>query len=213
MVPMLGDKRATLIVYLVLFSMIISILYVELVRGNLPSFYNIEESKAKVSYWDAPPDALTEPTTVIIVSPEENRTYTINNVTLIVNVGTQPIYDDGGANTHYIRSVLYNADWMESTERIFYHLADGLMAQKITITIDIDEIADGPHSLTVYASDSYDIQSPATVNFTIETQIQENLIPEFPSWTPLLIMLVAVVTVTVIFRRRLSTKNQGRIDQ
>ena len=40
-----------------------------------------------------------------------------------------------------------------------------------------------------------------------------DFVPEFPSWTPLLVMLVAVVAVTVIFRQRLSTKNQGRIDQ
>ena len=35
--------------------------------------------------------------------------------------------------------------------------------------------------------------------------IEQNLesIPEFPSWTPLLVMLVAVVAVTVLYRRRL----------
>ena len=35
------------------------------------------------------------------------------------------------------------------------------------------------------------------------------VIPEFPSWTPLLITLVAVVTVTAIYRRRLIKQNQG----
>jgi N-acetylneuraminic acid mutarotase len=35
-------------------------------------------------------------------------------------------------------------------------------------------------------------------------------IPEFPSWTPLLIALVAVVAVTAIYRRRLRHKNGGR---
>jgi len=33
-------------------------------------------------------------------------------------------------------------------------------------------------------------------------------IPEFPSWTPLLITLVAVVAVTVIYRRKLSKANK-----
>jgi hypothetical protein len=32
-------------------------------------------------------------------------------------------------------------------------------------------------------------------------------IPEFPSWTPLLIMLVAVVVIAVIYRRKL--QNMG----
>jgi parallel beta-helix repeat protein len=34
------------------------------------------------------------------------------------------------------------------------------------------------------------------------------IIPEFPSWTPLLIMLVAVVVVAVIYRRKLSKANK-----
>jgi N-acetylneuraminic acid mutarotase len=37
-------------------------------------------------------------------------------------------------------------------------------------------------------------------------------IPEFPSWTPLLISLIAVVAVLVIYRRRVS-KNRGRADK
>jgi N-acetylneuraminic acid mutarotase len=35
-------------------------------------------------------------------------------------------------------------------------------------------------------------------------------IPEFPSWTPLLIALIAVVAVTVIYRRKLSKANKRR---
>jgi N-acetylneuraminic acid mutarotase len=38
-------------------------------------------------------------------------------------------------------------------------------------------------------------------------------IPEFSSWTLLLISLVAVVIVTVIYRRKLSKSNQRRVDQ
>jgi len=39
------------------------------------------------------------------------------------------------------------------------------------------------------------------------------VIPEFPSWTPLLIMLVVGVTVAVIYRRNLYKQNQGRRKQ
>jgi N-acetylneuraminic acid mutarotase len=38
-------------------------------------------------------------------------------------------------------------------------------------------------------------------------------IPEFPSWTPLLITLVAVVAVIVIYRRRLHKQNQRGVKQ
>jgi hypothetical protein len=38
-------------------------------------------------------------------------------------------------------------------------------------------------------------------------------IPEFPSWTPLLIMLGSVLVVAVIYRRMIAAKNQGIRDQ
>jgi hypothetical protein len=39
----------------------------------------------------------------------------------------------------------------------------------------------------------------------------EQGVPEFASWTPLMVMIVALVAVTVIYRRRLF-KNQGKVD-
>lgn len=166
---MLGDRRATPITLLIFSFVIVISLHIELAMGNLPPFYNIVKTEAKVTTWYASPDAITEPTTIIIVSPEENQIFSTNNMTLIVNIGIQPIYVDG-ANTHYIRTVSYKGDWMESAERIFYHLADGLMAQKITITINIDRVPNGRHNLTVYVNDSYEIETSSTVNFTIDTQ-------------------------------------------
>jgi len=38
-------------------------------------------------------------------------------------------------------------------------------------------------------------------------------IPEFPSWTPLLIMLIGVLFVTVIYKQKLHKRNQRRDDQ
>jgi len=38
-------------------------------------------------------------------------------------------------------------------------------------------------------------------------------IPEFPSWTPLMIMVIVVMAVAVIYRRSLHKQNQGRSDQ
>ena len=42
-----------------------------------------------------------------------------------------------------------------------------------------------------------------TDNHPLMTPVDINVIPEFPSWTPLLIMLVAVMVVAVIYKRRL----------
>jgi hypothetical protein len=41
----------------------------------------------------------------------------------------------------------------------------------------------------------------------------EGIIPEFPSWTPLLIMLLAVVAVALIYRRSLHKHDRGRRSQ
>jgi hypothetical protein len=200
-------RKAALVLMLILCSVMVIFPNLELVRANEPPFFNFEHTKAKVTTWHAPADAITEPTTIIIVSPEENRNYTINNVTLKVNVGVQPIYERGG-DTHYIRSASYKADWMEASERIFYHLADSLMAKKITLTLNLSEITDGDHTLTVYTCDSYDVETPQTVNFTVNNQPQEISIPEFPSWTILLLMLIVVMILSAIYRHSFKPKQE-----
>jgi hypothetical protein len=207
---MVGDRGATLILLLTLCSLLVTLPNIELVRSSEPPFLIIEPNDVHVSYWDAPPDAITEPTTIIIVSPE-NRTYATGNLSVTVNVGVQRIIKDG-ANTHYIRAVWIKADWVEINEQ-FYHLTSYggvwyLMPPTISFALDLTGIPEGNHNLTVYASDSYDIVTTSTVYFTIDS----SSIPEFPSWTPLLITLVAMVAVAVIYKRRL-LKNQGRTDK
>jgi hypothetical protein len=63
---------------------------------------------------------------------------------------------------------------------------------------DGDGIGDTPYIINEDNQDNYPLMNPVETTF----------IPEFPSWTPLLIMLVAVLAVAVIYRRRLHTKLQ-----
>jgi parallel beta-helix repeat protein len=65
-----------------------------------------------------------------------------------------------------------------------------------------DGIGDTPHVINENIQDNYPLVNPFDITD----------IPEFPSWTPLLIMVVAVVAVAVIYRRRLP-KNRGRADK
>jgi len=44
-------------------------------------------------------------------------------------------------------------------------------------------------------------------------QAAGGIIPEFPSWTPLPIMLIAIIAVAVIYRHNLHKQNRGRADQ
>jgi nitrous oxidase accessory protein len=65
-----------------------------------------------------------------------------------------------------------------------------------------DGIGDSSHFVYENNQDNYPLMNPVDISE----------IPEFPSWIPLLITLVAVVAVTVIYRRRILT-NQGRAEK
>jgi len=58
---------------------------------------------------------------------------------------------------------------------------------------------------TIYAIGGYQIESDAVVSKN-ERYTPTDYIPEFPSWTPLLITLVAVVAVAFIYRQKLSQR-------
>jgi parallel beta-helix repeat protein len=67
---------------------------------------------------------------------------------------------------------------------------------------DGDGIGDTPYIINENNQDNNPLMNPLDIK----------VIPEFPSWTPLLILLVAVVAVAVVYRRRLS-KNLGGADR
>ena len=201
-------RLSTLFLILILCSLIASPTIGELVGASEPDFSLIEPYDIHVSYWHTSPDAITENTTIIIVSPE-NRTYATGNLTLMVNVGVKEIDLDG---SHYIRTVSFKADWMEASKRIFYHLTSYggvwyLMPPTISLTLNLNEIPEGNHNLTVIVHDSYDIATTSTVYFTIDS----SFIPEFPSWTSIIFVIIILAVVIGIYRRRLS-KNQGGVD-
>jgi len=63
-----------------------------------------------------------------------------------------------------------------------------------------DGIGDSPHLLYENNQDQHPLMEPV-------------VIPEFPSWTPLLIMLLAVMALAIIYRHNLHKTNQGRRNQ
>jgi len=83
----------------------------------------------------------------------------------------------------------------------------------ITGWATLPEMPEGSHSITVYGK--YEFPGSyhnigldnSTVYFTISTNSEQE-IPEFPSWTPLLITLVAVVAVAVIYRQKMSKSDK-----
>jgi hypothetical protein len=63
-----------------------------------------------------------------------------------------------------------------------------------------DGIGDTPYIINEDNQDNYPLMNPVETTF----------IPEFPSWTPLLIMLIVVLAVAVIYRRSLNKKSQRK---
>jgi parallel beta-helix repeat protein len=72
---------------------------------------------------------------------------------------------------------------------------------------DGDGIGDTPYIIDANNTDYYPLMEPVEVP---EPEIPDT-VPEFPYWTPLLIMLFAVSAVAVIYRRKLRDTNHGRI--
>jgi hypothetical protein len=97
---------------------------------------------------------------------------------------------------------------------------------KKTGLVALPELSDGEHCLTVNVAcrlDDYHGANPPGAPFTptspgssdyVATWTHriyfkiDTSIPEFSSWTPLMIALVAVVSVTAIYRRKLYTSNK-----
>ena len=67
---------------------------------------------------------------------------------------------------------------------------------------DGDGIGDTPYIINEDNQDNYPLMNPVAT-----------VIPEFPSWASLMIMLIVVLVVAVIYRRVLSKPNEGRMDR
>ena len=124
-----------------------------------------------------------------IIIYDESPNLIIHHNNFVENI-RQNLY----VGSRYISS--FSARWDDGKEGNYwsnYHGVDN----------DGNGIGDTPYQIYQNITDNYPLMEP----------IEPYVIPEFPSWTPLLIMLVAVIAVIVIFRRSLHKHNQGRRNQ
>jgi hypothetical protein len=151
-----------------------------------------------------------------IASPS-NSTYSSSLLTLNVSVTTL-----GGSNIKI--SMNYSLDGTHNQTipiAIQYPTGNSFMLALHTGLVNLPALPEGSHNITVYVEHEYPnynkYVSPfpetitqfydSTVYFTIGTNSEQE-IPEFTSWTPLLIMLLAVIAVAVIYKQKL--QNQER---
>lgn len=120
----------------------------------------VPEPEVSFTYWDAPMGAITKSPTIIILFPQESETFSTNNVTLKVNVGSQ---------NWVIDSVYYEADWQKGLHRIFTVQQSYQAALKVTITANFTEIPDGRHNITISANTHDGAHASSSVFFITDS--------------------------------------------
>jgi len=171
----------------------------------------VSVGKANPFFWyeEVPPDAYTEAPVISVSSPANNTVLDEDNVYLSFKVD---VGESETAAETVLFFVRYQADWQHGNIDYFYPESSPFSHE-----VNFTGISEGNHSILFQAIErgaynnthAFSIASSETICFTIDTS-PETKIPEFPSWTPMLIMLVAVVVIAVVYRHRLHKQNQRR---
>ena len=148
---------------------------------------------------------------ISIISPS-NSTYTPQSLTL--NFTVKSFLDSSKANITFVYSIDGKNNKTIDTQSTPVPM--GIQSYYlITGWATLLEMPEGSHSITVYGKYEFPISDHnigldnRTVYFTISTNPEQE-IPEFPSWTPLLIMLLAVTIIGAIYKQRLHKCNHRR---
>ena len=146
---------------------------------------------------------------ISIISPS-NSTYTPQSLTL--NFTVKSFLDSNKANITIVYSIDGKTNKTIDTQSTPVPM--GIQSYYlITGWATLPEMSEGSHSITVYGKYEFPMSyhniglDNRTVYFTISTNSEQE-IPEFPSWTPLLITLVAVVAVAVMYRQKMSKSDK-----
>jgi hypothetical protein len=152
---------------------------------------------------------------VNIVSPS-NSTYNSSLLTLDANVTTL-----GGSNIYTSMSYSLDLTCNQTMPTTIEYPAGNSFTMALHVgLVDLPALNEGSHNITVYVACEYPnnnrfVDAPdtitafynSTVYFTISTN-SEQQIPEFSSWTPMPILLAAVMAVTFGYKRNLRNTTQ-----
>jgi len=125
-----------------------------------------------------------------------NNTISVNNITSNnVGIGISASSDNRIYNNNFVNNDIQFLADVGSVNNLDNGFEGNYWGNYNGTDNDGDRIGDTPYIIDEKNRDNYPLMEPV-------------IIPEFPSWTPLLITLVAAVTVAVVYRRKL--QNWGR---
>lgn len=117
----------------------------------------------KISTWNETSES--DKSLVVIDSPTNNAVYSTHSVTLTVHAGAP--------SWSYMINLILDADWLENSKSLFYHLdywpGHFYIAEGISATVTLADIPEGNHTITVTANRYTSIQGSSSVNFTIDS--------------------------------------------
>ena len=164
-------RLSTLFLILILCSLIASPTIGELVGASEPDFSLIEPYDIHVSYWHTSPDAITENTTIIIVSPE-NRTYATGNLTLMVNVGVKEIDLDGYGSAFLLDTAPVSSQVPEEADHaefVSLPLAANFTFANLTVVVYHTLIFEDGHQLDIKVGWLDALNQPHISHFSYES--------------------------------------------
>ncbi len=179
-------------------------------------------------------DLNTKPSKITITSPINNSFFNTSTILLSINVG---LPEFSSATDTYLLAVYYKTDYQQNQTSI-YDSSNTTVENRIDSSLpnpnnrlfsysnNLTAIPSGNHNITVYALsgasyfnenapdyfDTYQLQSNATIYFTVEIQNQQNAsptVPEFQVLTiPTLLILIVAPGLLVYFKKHKAGKTE-----
>src|SRR3989304_3430688 len=141
-------------------------------------FVNMGKGNPYLQGGIVPPEPGTNPPTITISSPENNKTYAANSIFLIVNASCG--FSKTAAWPPNMIKVYFKSDWQENSTTIWEHSDLGSFTPYVVVSFNLTEIPEGNHSISVYATErgfylagatvnAFYIDGSSTVSFAIDT--------------------------------------------
>ena len=118
----------------------------------------------------------------------ENKTYNSTELLLSFNIDKTALW------------IGYSLDNQGNRTIAFFHDLERLGNQ---VNKTLKELTEGTHTIVVYANNTQEKTGASEIIYFSVSTNSEQEIPEFPSWSPVLVGMVALVSMMTVYRKKL----------